>query len=262
MDTRTKALIAALALALATPACATNRSDREAEREVEVERPGPDYEEELETETEVDPDPGELERETEVDQEIEDGPTEYERDQRTDVEMDGDELEMETRGEMERETVGPDPEREWHSEVEVDRDPGEVEIETKTEIETDAPGERVVTLEPVVPTPQAPEGDELRISKFELNESALNDADKAMLRKHADWIGSHPGASIVIEPHADEVTSGAADPMLGERRAEAVVAYLRAIGVDTTNMQIVAPAQPGAAAAATGNYRIEIQATN
>lgn len=59
------------------------------------------------------------------------------------------------------------------------------------------------------------------------------------LDAHATFLRTHPSFSVVIEGHADERGTPEYNIALGERRANAVKAYLQSRGVGTNQVSIV-----------------------
>jgi peptidoglycan-associated lipoprotein len=59
------------------------------------------------------------------------------------------------------------------------------------------------------------------------------------LQKQAAWIQAYPQYGITIEGHADERGTREYNLALGERRADAVMAYLIALGVDPKRLKTI-----------------------
>lgn len=66
---------------------------------------------------------------------------------------------------------------------------------------------------------------------FDYDSFALDDADKAVLAKQADWMKANGGVRVTIEGHADERGTREYNLALGDRRANAVKTYLVGLGI-------------------------------
>lgn len=67
---------------------------------------------------------------------------------------------------------------------------------------------------------------------FDYDSSTLRSDAKAQLAKNAEWIKANTGVMIQIEGHCDSKGSNEYNLTLGERRANAVKAYLQGLGVE------------------------------
>jgi peptidoglycan-associated lipoprotein len=65
---------------------------------------------------------------------------------------------------------------------------------------------------------------------FEFDSSEINDADRATIEAHAQYLGRNSTAAITLEGHADERGSREYNIALGERRANAVRQLMTLIG--------------------------------
>jgi peptidoglycan-associated lipoprotein len=74
---------------------------------------------------------------------------------------------------------------------------------------------------------------------FDLDESSIKDDAKASLSTNATWLKRWTGTRINIEGHCDERGTAEYNLGLGERRANAVKAYLVELGVPTDRVVIV-----------------------
>jgi peptidoglycan-associated lipoprotein len=81
------------------------------------------------------------------------------------------------------------------------------------------------------------EGGPLEDVHFDLDSSALTDAARATLEKHALWLQSHRDSRVTIEGHCDERGTVEYNLALGEQRARAVRDYLLSLGVSTTRLR-------------------------
>jgi peptidoglycan-associated lipoprotein len=104
------------------------------------------------------------------------------------------------------------------------------------------------------PTPRALTEDELFAQKtldqlnkerplddvfFELDSSTIRDDARGPLTKNADWLKRWTGTRITIEGHCDERGTAEYNLGLGERRANAVRAYLVELGVPGDRVTVV-----------------------
>ena len=74
---------------------------------------------------------------------------------------------------------------------------------------------------------------------FDLDASTIKDAAKAALSTNATWLKRWNGTRINIEGHCDERGTAEYNLGLGERRANAVKAYLLELGVPADRVVIV-----------------------
>ena len=74
---------------------------------------------------------------------------------------------------------------------------------------------------------------------FELDASTIKDEAKASLSTNATWLKRYTGTRINIEGHCDERGTAEYNLGLGERRANAVKAYLLELGVPADRVVIV-----------------------
>jgi peptidoglycan-associated lipoprotein len=72
---------------------------------------------------------------------------------------------------------------------------------------------------------------------FDYDDSSLNDMDREILKKKADWLNSNPDVSVVIEGHCDERGTTEYNLALGDRRAESVRSYLIDLGIDSARLE-------------------------
>jgi peptidoglycan-associated lipoprotein len=73
---------------------------------------------------------------------------------------------------------------------------------------------------------------------FDLDESVIRDDARAPLQKNADWMKRWSSTRILVAGHADERGSAEYNLALGERRANAVRAYLVNLGIPENRIQI------------------------
>lgn len=75
---------------------------------------------------------------------------------------------------------------------------------------------------------------------FAFNSSALDAEAQSILRQQADWIKAHPAIKFRVYGHTDKVGSNGYNRRLGQRRANAVVAFLVGQGVPRSKLEAVA----------------------
>ena len=110
------------------------------------------------------------------------------------------------------------------------------------------------TAPAAAPTPRALTEDEIMAQKsldqlnkerpladvfFELDSSTIRDDARASLTTNANWLKRWTGMRITIEGHCDERGTAEYNLGLGERRANAVKAYLVELGVTGDRVVIV-----------------------
>lgn len=75
---------------------------------------------------------------------------------------------------------------------------------------------------------------------FETDSVELTADAKAILARQADWLGrKYPDVKALIEGHADERGTREYNFALGERRAKAVIDYLKAKGIAANRLRFV-----------------------
>ena len=74
---------------------------------------------------------------------------------------------------------------------------------------------------------------------FDLDNAAIKDSDKAALSTNATWLKRWTNTRISIEGHCDERGTAEYNLALGERRANAVKAYLVSLGVPGDRLVVV-----------------------
>ncbi|TAN55623.1 MAG: peptidoglycan-associated lipoprotein Pal [Rhodospirillales bacterium] len=86
--------------------------------------------------------------------------------------------------------------------------------------------------------PFAAEGVADRVT-FETDRSDLTAEAQATLSRQAAWFGRNPAVRAVIEGHCDERGTREYNFALGERRAKAVIEFLKARGVAASRLRMV-----------------------
>ena len=74
---------------------------------------------------------------------------------------------------------------------------------------------------------------------FELDSSQLDDADRPILQKDAEWMKRWTSTKVMIEGHGDSRGTAEYNLALGSRRAAAVRDYLVSLGIAADRVQIV-----------------------
>jgi peptidoglycan-associated lipoprotein len=74
---------------------------------------------------------------------------------------------------------------------------------------------------------------------FDFNESAVHDADKPSVQVQANYLIKHPEAKLLLEGYTDPRGSREYNVALGERRADAVLAVLKADGAAANQIRTV-----------------------
>lgn len=74
---------------------------------------------------------------------------------------------------------------------------------------------------------------------FAFDSAVLDDQARATLRRQADWIRQFPEVRFRVFGHTDLVGSAAYNQQLGQRRANAVVAYLSTLGISRSRLEAV-----------------------
>ncbi len=95
---------------------------------------------------------------------------------------------------------------------------------------------------------------------FEYDSYELDEEDRAVLGKQAEWLARYPALKVTIEGHADERGTRGYNPALGDRRATAAKNFLAAQGVATSRLSVISygkerPAVEGADEAALAQNR-------
>ena len=78
-----------------------------------------------------------------------------------------------------------------------------------------------------------------RDAYFDLDNATIKDADRAALTANADYMKRRTSVRVTVEGHCDERGTAEYNLGLGERRANAVKAYLVELGVPASSITIV-----------------------
>ncbi len=74
---------------------------------------------------------------------------------------------------------------------------------------------------------------------FDFDRYDLTAEARAQLEKQAAWLQTYPAVTITVEGHCDERGTREYNLALGERRANAAMNYLVALGVDPNRVQTI-----------------------
>jgi|SRR6266702_2723067 len=74
---------------------------------------------------------------------------------------------------------------------------------------------------------------------FAFDQYNVEDADRAILGRQAQWLSKYPAVRVTIEGHCDERGTREYNLALGARRANAVKEYLVSQGVSTARVETV-----------------------
>ena len=103
---------------------------------------------------------------------------------------------------------------------------------------------------------------------FEYDRYTLSEAARTTLSRNAAYIKNHPELRIIVEGHCDQRGSDEYNLALGEKRAQAVAAYLSTLGVASSRMRVISYGEEipldrsGTEAAMAKNRRAEFKRDN
>ncbi|HLA26605.1 MAG TPA: peptidoglycan-associated lipoprotein Pal [Syntrophales bacterium] len=85
---------------------------------------------------------------------------------------------------------------------------------------------------------------------FDFDKFNLREEDRAILKKHADWLNGNKDVTISVEGHCDERGTAEYNLALGERRANAAAKFLIDLGIDAKRIKTISygkelPLNPG-----------------
>ena len=86
---------------------------------------------------------------------------------------------------------------------------------------------------------------------FAFDSSDISSQAAGVLNQHANLLRTNPAASVLVAGHTDERGSREYNMALGERRAQAVSAYLAAQGVSASNINVISYGEERPAVAGT-----------
>jgi peptidoglycan-associated lipoprotein len=75
--------------------------------------------------------------------------------------------------------------------------------------------------------------------KFDYDQSTIRDDQRATLQKNADWMRRWTTTRVSIEGHADARGTNEYNLALGDRRARAVMDYMKSLGIGVDRMVVV-----------------------
>ena len=79
----------------------------------------------------------------------------------------------------------------------------------------------------------------LKDAYFDYNEYEIRQDQRDALEKNAAWLKGHPTVTISVAGHCDERGTAQYNMALGEKRAQTVVDYLVALGIQTSRVQVM-----------------------
>ena len=74
---------------------------------------------------------------------------------------------------------------------------------------------------------------------FDTDKYDVDAEDQAALRSQAQWLAANPTVRVTVEGHADERGTRDYNLALGERRADAVMRYFIALGIDPARLKTI-----------------------
>jgi peptidoglycan-associated lipoprotein len=74
---------------------------------------------------------------------------------------------------------------------------------------------------------------------FEFDQFVLSDSAKAVLNKKAKWLKDRPNTKALIEGHCDERGSTEYNLALGQKRAEAAMQFILALGINPSRVSTI-----------------------
>jgi peptidoglycan-associated lipoprotein len=80
---------------------------------------------------------------------------------------------------------------------------------------------------------------ELKTVLFEYDRAYLSEETRDVLKKNAEWLRSNPGQEIQLQGHCDERGTTEYNLALGQRRAQAVRDYYKALGIGLKRMSSI-----------------------
>ncbi|MBX7201244.1 MAG: peptidoglycan-associated lipoprotein Pal [Rhodospirillaceae bacterium] len=98
---------------------------------------------------------------------------------------------------------------------------------------------------PVAPRGPAPDSIEYfntvvgNMVHFDFDKYDVTAADQSILRGQAQWLNQYPARTVTIEGHCDERGTREYNLGLGDRRANAVKAYLVSLGVNASRIKTI-----------------------
>lgn len=79
----------------------------------------------------------------------------------------------------------------------------------------------------------------LKNAPFDYDQAGLGEDTRAILKANAEWLKANPKVEIQVQGHCDERGTLAYNLALGQRRAQAVRDYYRALGISMRRMSTI-----------------------
>ena len=91
---------------------------------------------------------------------------------------------------------------------------------------------------------------------FGYDKSELDDADRMMIERAAEWLNAHPEVTVTLEGHTDEPGTEEYNKDLGMDRAQAVYDYLIELGVSADRLEVSSKGESEFAVPQENNQRL------
>ncbi len=109
------------------------------------------------------------------------------------------------------------------------------------------PATEAIQPAPIVPTLPTQLKDSLHADVyFEFGRNGLSEEAKTHLRAHAAFLKQEADWGVIVQGYTDQQGSAAYNKALGQKRAEAVRAFLAGLGIPDTSMKVVSLGEEGA----------------
>jgi peptidoglycan-associated lipoprotein len=118
-------------------------------------------------------------------------------------------------------------------------------VQTERETGKNEPLRAEIT--PATPQEVAPPSEPIY---FDFDSYQVQESSRGVLQKVAEYLNTHPGATVTIAGHTDERGTTEYNLMLGDQRAKAAHDYLVRLGIDPVRIKTISfgeerPASPG-----------------
>ncbi len=78
-----------------------------------------------------------------------------------------------------------------------------------------------------------------RVIYFDFDSSAIREVDRAVIDAHAEYLATHPSASVTLEGHADERGTREYNVALGDRRSNSVRRTMSLLGASGSQLRTI-----------------------